>query len=56
MPSPRSSFAECWDEHHPLATKLVAELTNGFQKRQAFDVADRAADLAQHKILVGEIG
>jgi len=34
-----------------LATRLVmAELADGFEKRQAFDVADRAANFAQHKI------
>src|SRR5712691_13040232 len=41
---------------YPLAAELVAELTNRFEKRQAFDVADGAADLAQHKILVSEVG
>src|SRR5439155_7785701 len=41
---------------YPLAAELVAELADRFEERQAFDVADRTADLAQHKILVAEIG
>ena len=75
MPSPSSSFAECWvglvfnspaeliqgtsvrcDEHHTLAAELVVELADRFEERQALDVADRAADLAQHKVFVGQIG
>ncbi len=43
-------------EQHPLAAKLVAELADRFEKRQAFDIADRAADLAQDEIFVGEVG
>ena len=43
-------------EHRALAAEFVAELADRLEKRQAFDVADRAADLAQHEILVGEIG
>ena len=43
-------------EHHPLAPEFVAELADRFEERQAFDVADRAADLAQDEILVVEIG
>jgi hypothetical protein len=34
------------DIEHPLAAKFVAELANRFEKRQALDVADGAADLA----------
>src|SRR5207302_11279801 len=41
---------------HALAAELVAKLADRFEERQAFDVADRAADLAQHEILVGKIG
>ena len=41
---------------HALAAELVAELADRFEEWQAFDVADRAADLAQHEILVGKIG
>jgi hypothetical protein len=29
---------------------MVAELADGFEKRQAFDVADRAADLDDQNI------
>ena len=36
--------------------ELVAELADRFEERQALDVADRAADLAQHEILVAEVG
>ena len=43
-------------EHRPLAAELVAELADRLEERQALDVADRAADLAQDEILVGEIG
>ena len=42
-------------EHRPFAAELVPELADGFQERQAFDVADRAADLAQHEILVVDV-
>ncbi len=41
------------NEHRPLRPDFVAELTNGLQERQAFDVAHRAADLHQHEIEVG---
>ena len=43
-------------EHHPLAAEFVAELANRLEERQAFDVADGAADLAQDEILAVEIG
>ncbi len=33
-----------------FAAQFVAELADGFEERQALDVADRAADLAQHEI------
>ena len=40
------------DEHGALAAELVAELADRLEERQALDVADRAADLADHEILV----
>ncbi len=42
--------------HHALAPQFVAELADRFEEGQAFDVANRAADLAQHEILVLDIG
>ena len=33
-----------------VARQFVAELADRFEERQAFDVADRAADLHQHEI------
>ena len=44
------------DVHRPLAAELVAELADRLQERQALDVADGAADLAQDEILAVEIG
>ena len=38
------------DEECVFAPNLVAHLTNGFQKRQRFDVADRAADFDDHHV------
>jgi hypothetical protein len=35
------------DEERALAAELVAELADRLEERQALDVADRAADLAQ---------
>src|SRR6516164_2053686 len=43
-------------EQNALAAELIAELTDRFEKREALDVADRAADLAENKILAVEIG
>src|SRR5690242_17841099 len=43
-------------EEDPLAPKLVAELANGLEKGQALDIANRAADLADDKILAAEVG
>ena len=37
-------------ERGAFAAELVAELTDRFEERQAFDVADRAADLDKKKI------
>ncbi len=39
-----------------LAAELVAELADRLQKRQALDVADGAADLAEHEIGVVGLG
>src|SRR5579883_862901 len=45
------------DEHRTLAPELVAELADRLEERQALDIADRAADLAEHEILIAvEIG
>src|SRR3984893_15141724 len=43
-------------EQNALASQFVAELANRLEKRQALDVADRAADLANHEILAVEVG
>ena len=43
-------------EHRAFAAELVAELADGFEERQALDVAHRAADLDQHEVLVLGIG
>ena len=40
------------DVDRVVARQLVAELADRFEERQAFDVADRAADLQQHEIEV----
>ena len=37
-------------EQRPLAAEFVAQLADGFEKRQAFDIADRAADLADQEV------
>ncbi len=44
------------DIERALAPQFVAELADRLEERQALDVADRAADLDQHEILVVEIG
>src|ERR1700730_10534635 len=44
------------DEAHPLAAERVADLADRLEERQTLDVADRAADLAQDEILVGQVG
>ena len=38
------------DEHRVPARQLVAELADRLEEGQALDVADRAADLAQHEV------
>src|SRR5215813_6121990 len=43
------------NEEHAFASELIAELADRFEERQAFNVANRAADLAQDKILVVQI-
>src|SRR6185437_6954727 len=43
------------NEERPLAPQLVAQLADGFEERQALDVADRAADLAEDEIRVADI-
>ncbi len=40
------------DVDRVLARQLVLELADRLEERQAFDVADRAADLDQHEIVV----
>ena len=39
-----------WMKRGRSARQLVAELADRLEERQAFDIADRAADLAQHEI------
>ena len=34
------------------ARQVVAQLADRFEKRHGFDVADRAADFAQHEIVI----
>ena len=43
-------------EHRAFLAELVRQLANGFEERQALDIADRAADLAQDEILVRDVG
>ena len=43
------------DEHCALLAKLVAELADRLEERQALDVADGAANLAQHEILAMQV-
>ena len=38
------------DVERVLAADVLAELANGFEERQALDVADRAADLDEHDV------
>ena len=40
-------------EHRVVGPKLVAELADGFEEGQGFDVADGAADFHQHEVEVG---
>ena len=44
------------NEQRAVAAKLVAQLADGFEERQALDVADRAADLAEQEIGIAAIG
>ena len=59
MPALCSSLTECCVglvEHRVVPPHLIGLLADGFQERQALDVADGAADLAQHEIGVVDIG
>src|SRR6185295_15322901 len=38
------------DVDRVIARKIVAKLTDGFKIRQPLDVADRAADFAEHEV------
>ncbi len=44
------------DEAALAARQFLAQLADGFEERQAFDIADRAADLDQDEIGVAGIG
>jgi hypothetical protein len=44
------------NEQRALAAQLVAELPDGLEERQALDVADGAADLADEEIRIAGIG
>ena len=39
------------DEHGPVGAEIVAELADGFEEGEAFDVADGAADLDQREVV-----
>src|SRR5690606_23823222 len=43
-------------EHRALRAELVGFLADRLEERQALDIADRAADLAQHEILAVQVG
>jgi hypothetical protein len=43
------------NENGPVASQFIGLLADGLQKRQAFDIADRAADLAQHEIGIPDV-
>src|SRR5579863_2439878 len=44
------------DEKTLLLAELIAQLADRFQKRQAFDIANGAADLTNAEILILQIG
>ena len=44
------------DIDHVADADLVAELANRLEERQALDVADGAADLAQHEVEIVGLG
>ena len=44
------------DERGLAAAQIVGKLADGFEERQAFDVAHRAADLDQQEIETVDIG
>ena len=39
-----------WTKMHVVAALFVAHLADGFEERQRFDIADRAADLDDHHV------
>ena len=43
------------DEAGALGAEFLSELADRFEERKAFDVADRAADLAEDEVLVGDV-
>ena len=43
------------DESGLVAAQVVAELADGLEERQAFDVAHRAADLHQQEIQIVDV-
>ena len=43
------------DEHGPLGAEIVAELADGLEEGEGFDVADGAADLDQRKVEVFDV-
>ena len=44
------------DVQDVLAAHVLAELTDGLEEREALDVADRAADLGDEHVDLGELG
>ncbi len=44
------------DAHGLVATEVVPQLADGFDERQAFDVAYRAADLADDEVAAVGVG
>ena len=44
------------DEHCPAGPQFIAKLADRFEERQTFDVADGAADLANHEVFVVQVG
>ena len=44
------------DVEHVVAADVLAELADGLEEREALDVADRAADLGDEHVDLGELG
>ena len=44
------------DADRIVAAEVVPQLADGFDERQAFDVADGAADLANHEVDIVGVG